>query len=648
MQTTFPRLLLEHAQRRPQAPAMREKAYGIWQTLTWAELAHMVEAIACGLHQSGLQRGEHLVVIGANRPRLYATMLAAQSLGAIPVPLYQDAVAAECVFPINNAEVRFVVVEDQEQVDKMLEVREQCPQLSHIWYDDPRGLRNYDQPGLAGLDELIGAGSAHAKAHPQLFSSQVEQGQPADVAAMFFTSGTTGNPKGVVHTHSTLINRASVGAAFDKLTDGDEVLAYLPPAWIGQNIFSYAQWLVTGYVVNCPESGSTVTIDLKEVGPTYYFAPPRVFEGLLTSVMIRMEDAGALKRKMFHACMSVARRVGPDLMDGKPVGLLDRLKYQIGNLLVYGPLRNNLGFSRVRVAYTAGEAIGPDLFSFYRSIGINLKQLYGSTETAVFVCLQPDHEARADTVGVPCEGVEIKLSETGEVLVKSPGLLKEYYKNPKATEEVLSADGWYHTSDAGFIDASGHLKIIDRVKDVGRLKGGAFDGAMFAPKYVENKLKFFSHIKEAVAFGDGREKVCVMVNIDFEAVGNWAERRNLPYAGYTDLASKPEVYELIRECVEKVNADLAEDALLAGSQVSRFLVLHKELDADDGELTRTNKVRRGFIGDKYAVLVDALYGGKSEQFIQTQVKFEDGRTGSVSATLKIVDAKTFAPVKAAA
>ncbi len=648
MQTTFPRLLLEHAQRRPQAPAMREKAYGIWQTLTWAELAHMVEAIACGLHQSGLQRGEHLVVIGANRPRLYATMLAAQALGAIPVPLYQDAVAAECVFPINNAEVRFVVVEDQEQVDKMLEVREQCPQLSHIWYDDPRGLRNYDQPGLAGLDELIGAGSAHAKAHPQLFSGQVEQGQPADVAAMFFTSGTTGNPKGVVHTHSTLINRASVGAAFDKLTDRDEVLAYLPPAWIGQNIFSYAQWLVTGYVVNCPEGGSTVTIDLKEVGPTYYFAPPRVFEGLLTSVMIRMEDAGALKRKMFHACMSVARRVGPDLMDGKPVGLLDRLKYQIGNLLVYGPLRNNLGFSRVRVAYTAGEAIGPDLFSFYRSIGINLKQLYGSTETAVFVCLQPDHEARADTVGVPCEGVEIKLSDTGEVLVKSPGLLKEYYKNPKATEEVLSADGWYHTSDAGFIDASGHLKIIDRVKDVGRLKGGAFDGAMFAPKYVENKLKFFSHIKEAVAFGDGREKVCVMVNIDFEAVGNWAERRNLPYAGYTDLASKPEVYELIRECVEKVNADLSRDELLAGSQVSRFLVLHKELDADDGELTRTNKVRRGFIGDKYAVLVDALYGGKSEQFIQTQVKFEDGRTGSVSATLKIVDAKTFAPVKAAA
>ncbi len=648
MRTTFPRLLLEHAAKRPGAPAMREKEYGIWQTTTWQEMANLVRHLAGGLHQLGLQRGEHLIVVGANRPRLYATMLAAQSLGAIPVPLYQDAVAAECVFPINNAEVRFAVVEDQEQVDKMLEIREQCPQLAHILFDDPRGLRNYDEPGLAGLMEVIAAGKVFDDEHPDFFQEQVDMAQPDDVAAMFFTSGTTGNPKGVVHTHNTLLDRAHVGAQFDKLTEQEEVLAYLPPAWIGQNIFSYAQWLACGYVVNCPESSSTVMIDLKEIGPTYYFAPPRVFEGLLTSVMIRMEDAGTLKRKMFHAFMNVARRVGPALTDGKSVGFGDRLLYTLGNLMVYGPLRNNLGFSRVRVAYTAGEAIGPDLFSFYRSIGINLKQLYGSTETAVFVCLQPDHEAKADTVGVPCDGVEIKLADNGEILVKSPGLLKEYYKNEKATREVLSDDGWYHTSDAGFIDASGHLKIIDRVKDVGRIKGGANDGAMFAPKYVENKLKFFSHIKEVVAYGDGRDRVCVMINIDFDAVGNWAERRNLPYTGYTDLAQKPEVYQLIKECVEKVNADLSRDALLAGSQVSRFLILHKELDADDGELTRTNKVRRGFIADKYGVLVEALYDGKTEQFIETQVKFEDGRTGKVSATLKLMDAKTLAAVKQAA
>ncbi|MFS2035524.1 AMP-dependent synthetase/ligase [Polaromonas sp. CT11-55] len=648
MQTTFPRLLLKHAAERPGAPAMREKEYGIWQAHSWAGMAQLVEHIACGLHQLGLQRGEHMVIIGANRPRLYATMLAAQALGAIPIPLYQDAVGAECIFPINNADVRFALVEDQEQVDKLLEIRGQCPQLAHIVYDDPRGLRNYAEDGLQSLDALLDAGRGFVAGQPGFFKAEVEKARPDDVAAMFFTSGTTGNPKGVVHTHNTLLDRAKAGADFDRLTSNEEVLAYLPPAWIGQNIFSYAQWLACGYVVNCPESASTVTIDLKEVGPTYYFAPPRIFEGLLTTVMIRMEDAGRIKRGMFHYFMGVAKRAGPALMDGKPVGALDRVLYALGGLLVYGPLRNTLGFSRVRVAYTAGEAIGPDLFTFYRSIGINLKQLYGSTETAVFVCLQPDNQARADTVGVPIQGVQIKVAENGEILVKSAGLLREYYKNPTATAEVLSADGWYHTSDAGFLDASGHLKIIDRVKDVGRIKGGANDGAMFAPKYVENKLKFFPHIKEAVAYGDGREKCCVMINIDFDAVGNWAERRNLPYAGYTDLAQKPEVYQLIKECVEKVNADLSVDALLAGSQISRFLVLHKELDADDGELTRTNKVRRGFIAEKYQPLIDALYGGKTEQFIETVVKFEDGRSGSVSATLKISDTQTFAPVKAAA
>ncbi len=648
MQTTFPRLLLKHAAERPGAAAMREKEYGIWQAHSWAGMAQLVERIACGLHEAGLQRGEHMVIIGANRPRLYATMLAAQSLGAVPIPLYQDAVGAECVFPITNADVRFALVEDQEQVDKLLEIRSQCPQMDQIIYDDPRGLRNYAEPGLQSLDALLEKGEAFAARQLGFFKAEVEKTQPDDVAAMFFTSGTTGNPKGVVHTHNTLLDRARAGADFDKLTSGEEVLAYLPPAWVGQNIFSYAQWLACGYVVNCPESASTVTIDLKEVGPTYYFAPPRIFESLLTTVMIRMEDAGSIKRGMFNYFMSVAKRAGPALMDGKPVGGLDRLLYALGSVMVYGPLRNTLGFSRVRVAYTAGEAIGPDLFTFYRSIGINLKQLYGSTETAVFVCLQPDNQARADTVGVPIAGVQIKVADNGEILVKSAGLLKEYYKNPAATAEVLSADGWYHTSDAGFIDASGHLKIIDRVKDVGRIKGGANDGAMFAPKYVENKLKFFPHIKEVVAYGDGREKVCVMINIDFDAVGNWAERRNLPYAGYTDLAQKPEVYQLIKECVEKVNADLSVDALLAGSQVSRFLVLHKELDADDGELTRTNKVRRGFIADKYLPLVDALYSGKTEQFIETVVKFEDGRSGSVSATLKIDDTQTFAPVKAAA
>ncbi len=648
MSSTFARLLLEHAARRPHAVALREKVYGIWQTTTWAELAQLVRHIACGLAEAGVQRGDHVVVVGENRPRLYASMLAAQALRAVAVPLYQDAVAAEYLFPMRNAEVRVAIVEDQEQVDKMLEIRAQHPALARIWYDEARGLRNYAEPGLASLDALVAAGRAWDGAHPRAYDEAVAAGRADDVAAMFFTSGTTGNPKGVVHTHATLLDSAIAGARFDRLTDKEEVLAYLPPAWIGQNIFSYAQWLACGYVVNCPESPGTVMLDLAEIGPTYYFAPPRIFEGLLTSVTIRMEDAGRFKRRLYRHCMDVARRVGPALMDGRPVGLAARLHYALGNVLVYGPLRNALGLARVRVAYTAGEAIGPDLFAFFRSIGINLKQLYGSTETAVFVCLQPDHEVHADTVGVPIEGVEIRLEESGEILVRSPGLLKEYYRNPEATAEVLDADGWYHTGDAGFVDGRGHLKIIDRAKDVGRIAGGANDGAMFAPKYVENKLKFFAYVKEAVAFGDGREKVCAFVNIDYEAVGNWAERRNLPYTGYTDLAAKPEVLELVRECVEKVNADLAADERLAASQVSRFLVLHKELDADDGELTRTRKVRRGFIADRYAVLLDALYGGRSEQYIETAVKFEDGRSGRVAATLRIVDARTQPALRRAA
>jgi long-chain acyl-CoA synthetase len=648
VQTTFPGLMLQHAKSRPQAAALREKVYGIWQTLTWDQLATLVRELACGLAQSGVRRDDHVVVVGENRPRLYASMLAVQALGAVPVPLYQDSVAAEYAFPINNAEVRFAIVEDQEQVDKMIELRATCPQIECIWYDDPRGLRHYDEPGLVPLDSLIESGRAFNTAHAAFFDAEVAAGKPDDVAAMFFTSGTTGHPKGVVHSHFTLLDRAAAGARFDKLTEREEVLAYLPPAWIGQNIFSYAQWLACGYVVNCPESAATVMIDLKEIGPTYYFAPPRVFEGLLTSVTIRMEDAGSVKRWLFQRFMSLARRVGPAIIDGQAVGAVDRALYALGKVLIYAPLRNTLGFSRVRVAYTAGEAIGPDLFTFYRSIGVNLKQLYGSTETAVFVCLQPDHEVRPDTVGVPIDGVEIKLAESGEILVRSPGLLKGYYKNAAATAEVLDAEGWYRTGDAGFIAAGGHLKIIDRAKDVGRIVGGPNDGAMFAPKYVENKLKFFPFVKEAVAFGDQREKVCAFVNIDFDAVGNWAERHNLPYAGYTDLAAKPAVLALVRDCVEKVNADLAQDKLLAGSQITRFLVLHKQLEADDGELTRTSKVRRGAIAEKYRVLVEALYAGKTEQYIETAVRFEDGRSGSVAATIEIVDAKTFPVLRSAA
>jgi long-chain acyl-CoA synthetase len=641
---TFPRLLLQHARLRAGHPALREKDLGIWQTWSWSQAAAEVKKLAAGLHVQGFRRGQHLAIIGENRPRLYFAMMAVQCLGGVPVPMYQDAVAGEMVYVFHNAEIAYAIVEDQEQVDKLLEIRDQHPALEHIYYDDPRGLRHYTNPGLLPYDELVRLGEGLLSVQPKFIDEEIAKGSPDDTAALFYTSGTTGKPKGVVQTHRSLIDRARACTDMEQLTVYEDVLAYLPMAWIGQNIFSYAQALVTGYTVNCPESPSTVTTDLREIGPTYYFAPPRVFEGLLTQVMIRMEDAGGLKRRMFHYFMSVAKRVGGQILDGKPVGLADRVLYWLGNLLVYGPLRNVLGMSRVKVAYTAGEAIGPDLFTFYRSLGINLKQLYGSTETAVFVCVQPNGQVRSDTVGPPIAGVELKIKDTGEILLKSPGLLKEYYKNPEATREVLDADGWYHTGDAGYLDNDGHLKIIDRANDVGKLA----DGTLFAPKYIENKLKFFPYIKEAVAFGNGRSMACAFINIDYEAIGNWAERRGLPYAGYLDLAGKPEVLDLITACVEKVNADLAADPKLGNSQLHRFLVLHKELDPDDDELTRTRKVRRGFIQSKYDVLVESLYSSKKEQFIETQVKFEDGRTGSISATLKIRDVKTFAPMKAAA
>ncbi|VGO08205.1 Long-chain-fatty-acid--CoA ligase [plant metagenome] len=639
---TFPALLLAHARERGDRPALREKDLGIWQTYTWSQVAREVERMALGLATLGVEPGQHVAVVGENRPRLYMAMMAAQALGAIPVPLYQDAVAQEMGFVLQDADVGVAVVEDQEQVDKLLEARAQCPQLRSIIYDDPRGLRHYDAPALLSCDALAERGDAHGAAHPDAYASAIARVQPQDPAAMFYTSGTTGKPKGVVLTHHALIDRARAVERMESLTDREDVLAYLPPAWIGQNMFSYTQLLVTGFTVNHPESPETVAIDMRDIGPTYYFAPPRVLEGLLTQVLIRMEDAGWVKRQLFRRCMALARRVGTRILDGEDVGALDRLLYGLGHVLIYGPLRNALGMSRVRIAYTAGEAIGPDLFVFYRSLGINLKQLYGSTETSVFVCVQADGQVRADTVGPPVAGVEIQVSEAGEVLVKSPGLFKEYHRNPQATRETMTEDGWFRTGDAGFLDEDGQLKIIDRAKDVGKLA----DGSLFAPKYIENKLKFFPYIKEAVAFGADREIACAFVNIDLEAVGNWAERRGLPYAGYADLAGKKEVIDLIAECVDQVNADLAGDAKLGSSQLHRFLVLHKELDPDDDELTRTRKVRRGFIAQKYAVLIDALFAGQASQYIETEVKFEDGRSGKIAATLAIREA-TVHPVRAA-
>ena len=628
---TFPKLLAELAQTRGNRPAYREKEYGIWQTYDWAHVAAQVRLLAAGLADLGFRRGDRLIVVGDNRPSLYWSMCAAQSLGGVPVPVYQDSVADELAYVVEHAGARYALAENQEQVDKLLEIQKKVPSLHTILYNDPRGMRHYE--GLLSYAEVQARGEKRLAAAPDTVSAEVAQGKGSDDAIMLYTSGTTGRPKGAVLSYDNLVWAAEAGAAFDGLRAGDELLSYLPMAWVGDHIFSYAQGYVVGLVVNCPESASTVMTDLREIGPTYYFAPPRVLENLITQVTIRMEDAGLIKRRLFQFFMGVARRVGPALLDGRSVSIGDRLLYGLGSLLIYGPLKNTLGMSRVRVAYTAGEAVGPEIFNFYRALGVNMKQLYGQTEASVFVTIHPNGEVFPETVGKPVSKVELKIAESGEVLYRSPGVFKEYFKNPEATNDTKTADGWVHTGDAGYLDERGHLRIIDRAKDVGKLN----DGTLFAPKYIENKLKFFAHINEAVAFGDGHDFVAAFVNIDMIAVGDWAERRNIAYASYQELAARPEVYDLIQGEIEQVNRDLAADPRMAGAQIRRFLILHKALEADDGELTRTNKVRRGFIGERYKTLVDALYGTAKSAHIGVDVTFEDGRKGRIEGDVAIRD-----------
>ncbi len=636
---TFPKLLLENAARRGDRPAFREKDYGIWQTWTWAQVADEIRALSCGLAAMGFERGDKIAIIGDNRPRLYWTMTAAQTLGGVPVPIYQDSVAEEMAYVVDHAEARFAMAEDQEQVDKLLEIKDRCPNLEVIIFCDKRGLRHYGQDYLHSFVDIQARGREYDAANPDFFASSVARGKGSDISIMLYTSGTTGTPKGVVLSHHNVMATAANNIDMEGPGEAEDMLAYLPMAWVGDHIFSFGQNYVAGFCVSCPESGATVMLDLRELGPTYFFAPPRIFETLLTTVMIRMEDAGWIKRKMFHYFMGVAKRAGTAILDAKPVPLVDRLLYALGNIMVYGPLKNTLGFSRVRLAYTAGEAIGPDIFDFFRSLGINLKQLYGSTEASVFITVQPNGEIKPDTVGIPAPDVEIRVEDDGEVMFRGPGVFQEYYRNPEETASTKTADGWVHTGDAGFFDGDGHLKIIDRAKDVGKLN----NGTLFAPKYIENKLKFFPEIREAVAFGDNRDYCTVMMCIDDEAMGSWAERNNVAYASHQELAANPRVREIIGDHVERVNRDLAADPNLGSSQIRRFVLLHKQLDADDGELTRTRKVRRNVVAGKYGDLVEALYSGAQSVHVETEVTFEDGRKGSIEADLEIAELETYPP-----
>ncbi len=640
---TFPKLLRRNAVRFRDRVAMRHKDLGIWTSWTWAQMHEEITLFALGLIELGLKPGDRLAIVGSNRPKLYWAIAAAQMAGAVPVPVYADSVAEEMGYVLEHADVSMAVVEDQEQVDKVLSVADRLNSLSFILYDEPRGLRDYDHTRLKSVDDVQGLAHIAMRERPQTrqaLDAAIDAQDPQSLAIILYTSGTTGQPKGVMLTYANVIAAAQDGNRFDGITEQDEVIAYLPLAWVGDHVFSYAQAYAAGYCVNCPESRETVNEDRREIGPTYAFAPPRIYETMLTATMVRMEDASPLKKGLFDYFIGHARRWGEKILNGESVPLLPRLLYALGEILVYGPLKNRYGYSRMRIGYTAGEAIGPDIFRFYRSLGLNLKQLYGQTEAAVYITSQPDGEIHADTVGKPTESVEIRIDGNGEVLYRSPAVFQGYYKQPDKTAETKTADGWVRSGDAGFIDPkTGHLKIIDRAKDVGKLASGA----LFAPKYIENKLKFYPNIKEVVAFGQGRDAVCVFLNIDLTAVGSWAERNNVNYASYQELASDPRVYAMLAEHVAEVNRDLASEPMMASSQIHRFLILPKELDADDGELTRTQKVRRAFIAERYAPLVEALYNGVSQASIRLEVTFEDGRKGLIAGDVAVMEA-ALAPV----
>ncbi len=637
---SIPGLMARNAREYSGRTAYREKEFGIWQSWTWGQTHEETRALAMGLLALGLNRGDFVAIVGRNRPSLYWSIVAVQMCGAVPVPLYQDAVADEAAYVLEHCGARFVICGDQEQVDKVIETQERIHSIDQVVYVDKRGMRKYDHSRMNMLADVVSEGRAAHHRFEKELDERIAELTYDHPCVMLYTSGTTGKPKGVVLSNRNIIETARNSCEFDHLSEKEEVLAYLPMAWVGDFIFSIGQAMWAGFCVNCPEDFSTMMTDLREIGPTYFFAPPRVFEGQLTNVMIRIEDAAPLKQWLFHKCMDHAWKVGPAILDGKPVSFMDRLKYALGDILIYGPLKNTLGYSRVRVGYTAGEAIGPEIFDFYRSLGINLKQLYGQTEASVFITQQPDGGVRSDTVGVPSPGVEVKIGDNGEVFYRSPGTFVEYYKNPESTASTKDAEGWVATGDAGFFEPeTGQLRIIDRAKDVGKMA----DGSMFAPKYVENKLKFYPNILEAVVFGAGRDRCCAFINIDLNAVGNWAERNNISYASYQELAGHPQVYEMIKGHVNEVNKAVAEDPILAGCQIHRFLVLHKELDADDGEMTRTRKVRRNVISEKYDDLVTALYDGSTSVNTETKVTYEDGRTGLLKATVKIADA-TVAPI----
>ena len=635
--STLPKLLLLNQHKNLGSPAIREKKLGIWHTLSWGQLADEVRVVAAALLLEGVQRGDHVGLLGENRPRLFSAMAAIQWIGGVVVPLFTDTNAQEIASPIQIANIAFVFAENQEQVDKLLGLMPQCPSLRRVFYDDELGMRHYGQSQLLSYEALMEKGRTGLTEVGAQLDSELERGSGKDPAALFFTSGTTGPALGVLHTHEALISRVQSAIKSEGLSSSDTSLAYLPPAWLAQHVFAYVIPIVSASCVCCPESSETMLSDMREMGPTLFLAPPRVLEALLTQVSIRINNTGGIKRSIYDACMAVAKRVGAGVISGDPVSTVDRITFRLGDAIIYSPLRDVLGLSRVRKAYCAGESIGADLLLFYRSLGIDLKQVYGSVEMGLFATLQATDPGLSGSVGRPAPGLELSLSPEGEVLFRAPDQFSGYYQDADSTRLRTDTEGWFHTGDVGWLSTQGELNLVGRKQDIGSLK----NGELFAPKFLENKLKFSIYINEVIVLGKDRDAVCALVDIDAEAVGNWADKQGLSYTGFADLVALDDVYRLVGEVITETNAELAQDPNLVHAQIQRFVLLPKRLEPDDGEVTRMRKVRREVIAQRFASLIQALYDGSEIDHVDAPVRYEDGSSGQVSGKVMIGHARIF-------
>jgi len=623
---TFPQLLVERAKTAGNKVALREKDYGIWNEYTYLDYYKEVKALSLGLAKLGFKRGDKLAIIGDNRPEWVFSELAAQSLGGISVGIYQESLPHELSYIINNCDAEFIVVEDQEQVDKILEIEHELPKVKKMIYYDERGMRNYKNEKLVFFKDLQALGDSFEKEAHGYFEKEIEKGSYEDIAILSYTSGTTGNPKGTMLSYKNLIEMAKNLSIIDPLAEGDEYLSFLPLAWIGEQMMTLSMAFYNGIIVNFPEEPSTVLENLREIGPHVMFSPPRIYEDMLSKFQVRIQDASWLKRKLYEWLMPIGQRVAEAQLRKQEISFGSQILYKVADYLIFSAIRDHFGLLRIKRAYTGGAPLGPDVFRFFHGIGVNVKSIYGQTEVSGIAIVHRDGDINVDSVGIPIPGTEVKISEEGEILIKSPSVCQGYYKNEESTTKTIE-NGWLHTGDAGYLDEKGHLYVIDRLKDVIRLD----TGEMFSPQFIENKLKFSPYIKEAVAIGRNRPHVVAIINIDMANVGRWAEKNQIVYTTYQDLSAKREVIELIQEQVNEINRALPEKA-----RIKKFVLLYKELDADDEELTRTKKVRRQFVEKKYASLIEGMYSTADMINVEGIIKYRDGKEQAIKTTLQIV------------